>query len=290
MAGQRVSANYSNATRQEEAKLIATEFAKFDSNGDGTISRAELARVLKAVGLGDSVDTLLKAADVNKDGSLSYKEFANWVCDSSEGASMLLDNEDAPYLAEYYDAVAKDAKKQVEAMQSFLMDDSEYDEDKAAKALMREVRPLIKASFDRHDKDNGGTLSKEEAAKFFSNVVAEQGAFAEMAAAVTVKSSMSMVMQYLAGMSPEAKAAKQKEMNENFKEKVDAITDKVAKMVINYKLNKAANDAKAFKVMDQSGDGTLDFRDFLDALEPGGSKNVAFLEALGITLVNPEDV
>jgi calcium-dependent protein kinase len=63
--------------------MIVDTFKKFDSNGDGVISKDELKRVLAAIAGGqfgeEEVDALMKASDTNKDGFIQYEEFVNWV-------------------------------------------------------------------------------------------------------------------------------------------------------------------------------------------------------------------
>lgn len=74
--------NDREVTGQYDEKVLEA-FQKFDADGSGSISRDELAEVLKALDPEDwdneSVDELLAAADKNGDGELSVKEFLNWA-------------------------------------------------------------------------------------------------------------------------------------------------------------------------------------------------------------------
>eukprot|EP00928_Gymnodinium_smaydae_P096473 TRINITY_DN8533_c0_g2_i5.p1 TRINITY_DN8533_c0_g2~~TRINITY_DN8533_c0_g2_i5.p1 ORF type:complete len:670 (+),score=154.93 TRINITY_DN8533_c0_g2_i5:55-2010(+) len=70
------------------SELLET-FRRFDSNGDGVITRPELARILQAIDPDgwndDALDTLLDAIDTNQDGKLQYKEFIAWITESDDG-------------------------------------------------------------------------------------------------------------------------------------------------------------------------------------------------------------
>lgn len=57
-------------------------FKKFDTDGDGVISKDELKRIVRAISKDFSdgaVDALLEASDTNKDGFIQYEEFLNWM-------------------------------------------------------------------------------------------------------------------------------------------------------------------------------------------------------------------
>lgn len=65
----------------EETEKIKNTFKAYDANGDGLISRDEMANVLRTIGdwTDEDLDELFAAADTNSDGSLEYDEFLNWV-------------------------------------------------------------------------------------------------------------------------------------------------------------------------------------------------------------------
>ncbi|CAM9220220.1 unnamed protein product [Scytosiphon promiscuus] len=65
-------------------KEINGAFEFFDKNSDGEIDRQEMAEIMRGLGdkLSDSeIDLLINAADKNKDGTISMKEFVTFMFD-----------------------------------------------------------------------------------------------------------------------------------------------------------------------------------------------------------------
>mmetsp|Transcript_85453 Transcript_85453/g.160965 ORF Transcript_85453/g.160965 Transcript_85453/m.160965 type:complete len:554 (+) Transcript_85453:87-1748(+) len=69
-------------------------FKRFDRNGDGMISAAELKMVLQHVDPGTWTDSkvqrLYQAVDANADGAIEYKELLNWVWGNSEKGTNIM--------------------------------------------------------------------------------------------------------------------------------------------------------------------------------------------------------
>eukprot|EP00927_Polykrikos_kofoidii_P028426 TRINITY_DN24826_c0_g1_i1.p1 TRINITY_DN24826_c0_g1~~TRINITY_DN24826_c0_g1_i1.p1 ORF type:complete len:198 (-),score=64.49 TRINITY_DN24826_c0_g1_i1:194-787(-) len=65
-----------------ERDLIAHAFETWDSDGSGCISEAELVIVLKELNpkfTDESVNEIMRAADLNQDGNIDYMEFTCWL-------------------------------------------------------------------------------------------------------------------------------------------------------------------------------------------------------------------
>merc|ERR1719221_1917213 len=74
--------------REAGAPRIVELFRQFDEDGDGTISRKELATLLHKLGPGlvttGEVDAIMQAADTTGDGLIQYEEFVEWLLGSDE--------------------------------------------------------------------------------------------------------------------------------------------------------------------------------------------------------------
>merc|ERR1712232_1239159 len=64
---------------RRKEKIIST-FKGWDINGDGFISKEELQRVMRLLGVADEhIDKIFAAADTNADGAIDYAEFVHWL-------------------------------------------------------------------------------------------------------------------------------------------------------------------------------------------------------------------
>lgn len=68
--------------RKRNTKRYIGLFNQYDQNGDGFISKEELLKTLNSAEASnytdEEVDEIIKAADLDKDGMIDYKEFVNY--------------------------------------------------------------------------------------------------------------------------------------------------------------------------------------------------------------------
>ena len=68
--------------RIDEAKF-ADAFDQLDSDQSGFISKADLRRILGNIGSPEYVDRLIKEADFDNDGQISYNDFKQYLADKN---------------------------------------------------------------------------------------------------------------------------------------------------------------------------------------------------------------
>jgi calmodulin len=68
--------------RIDEAKL-EDAFDQLDSDHSGFISKADLRLILGNIGSAEYVDRLIKEADLDNDGQISYDEFKQYLADKN---------------------------------------------------------------------------------------------------------------------------------------------------------------------------------------------------------------
>ena len=76
---------------EKEISDLRENFHKFDTNGDGDIDVVELAKILDIIGEAydqNSLKELIKTADKDGDGKMSFEEFVGLVVHSREVSSI----------------------------------------------------------------------------------------------------------------------------------------------------------------------------------------------------------
>jgi len=76
---------------------VVAEFRRFDCNGDGSITRNELSRVLKGLQPGlwteSKITQLMDAVDRNHDGLIQFEEFVSFCYGNQELARLVVEND-----------------------------------------------------------------------------------------------------------------------------------------------------------------------------------------------------
>jgi len=193
---------------------------------------------------------------------------------------------DAPFLKQAFQLIADEFKQMIEyGMSGEDVDPDKMDKDMEA-ALVKQ-KELMGKSFDNHDTGGNGLLEKDEATVFFKNLLAEQGGLMENMFAIGLKSSTDKVIEETrksTDFPEEQKADLIAEMRKRMEDMVADAKKNITAALEDYKANKDERDAAAFKVVDTSGNGTLERAEFLEAFSFGSDKNSQVFEALQLPL------
>jgi len=88
------------AAAAADAESAVDIFRRFDRNGDGLISRSELSCVFEGIAPGEfdsaDIDSMLCAADADRDGRIRYDEFVRWVMTGGDVGATLLRSSAGP--------------------------------------------------------------------------------------------------------------------------------------------------------------------------------------------------
>eukprot|EP00448_Togula_jolla_P007799 CAMPEP_0170613840 /NCGR_PEP_ID=MMETSP0224-20130122/24484_1 /TAXON_ID=285029 /ORGANISM="Togula jolla, Strain CCCM 725" /LENGTH=293 /DNA_ID=CAMNT_0010939463 /DNA_START=14 /DNA_END=895 /DNA_ORIENTATION=+ len=86
------------ADSKVKARQVMEQFNRLDVNGDGTVSSAELATMLKKLDSAwteEKIDRLFAAVDTSSDGKLDVDEFVNWLFGCNVAANLIEEEEEA---------------------------------------------------------------------------------------------------------------------------------------------------------------------------------------------------
>jgi Ca2+-binding EF-hand superfamily protein len=208
------------------------------------------------------------------------------------GAFALLEeeSESAPHLREYFRILldSEEMSKLTDPAYALEMacdpEASKQAKERIQDLFQNECKPHLVKAFERHDTDNGGTLCTEEAKKLFENLTAESATFVKAIHYLSVMIGVRTVIQQIEdtdGIDSESMNAAGGLVFTRVGEAMEELTKQVESQQATYEKESAKMNAAAFKVLDSSGDGTIQLEEFLAAFEPESKKNKDFLAALG---------
>jgi len=184
------------------------------------------------------------------------------------------------FIAEYFDkaqarteALMADQAKLIEIITN--PESAKKFQDECNAWFEADAKPLLEKSFKEHDTKGTGVLDKEEAAAFFANLIDED---TQLSKAMSASAGATAVRGQLKADNPEAS---DQQVEDRVKKAIEGRNAEIQKKQDAYTADKAARDAAALKVLDVSGDGTLDLKEFLAAFEPENKKNIELHLALG---------
>lgn len=184
------------------------------------------------------------------------------------------------FIAEYFDkaqarteALMADQAKLIEIITN--PESAKKFQDECNAWFEADAKPLLEKSFKEHDTKGTGVLDKEEAAAFFANLIDED---TQLSKAMSASAGATAVRGQLKADNPEAS---DQQVEDRVKKAIEGRNAEIQKKQDAYTADKAGRDAAAFKVLDVSGDGTLDLKEFLAAFEPENKKNIELHLALG---------
>jgi len=306
----------STDVKDKEQKVLDA-FNMWDKDASGYISKDELSTVLSALGCSTTevdLNVMLKEADLDMDGKINYEEMVQWLCRAPHLEQYFLLSLDV-FKRNFKDVDAEVLKVQKEMLQmqkDFDNSPEGADETVAMKmclgilrnlrTMMEEVQqttqkriddeltPVIKKTFQYHDKDNSGTLTYDEGIIFFSNFIALWEPFGELMSELNCAQVAMMQrvdseaedenLDHTKHLAQEkAKLVTPDKLHAAFKERYAVLKGK-------HKENMDADHKAAFEVL-AGTDGKVTEAAVVEALLHGHEKNSEFLAAMGLAV---EDV
>lgn len=232
----------------------------------------------------------------------------------------------APFLKQYFDIQMEAQSKMMEMIPTLLADPNPTDKMEGFRtSLCLKLKPPLEKSFQHHDTEKTGILSKDEASVFFKNFVDESQLFIKSVLAVTTRQGIEASVQMMptmmetmfapppgqeneAGtevaepaMSPQEQAEFQQffemflkpQIEETVKQTIEVATKKLDEQRADYEANKEERHKAAFAVMDKNGDGSLQYCEFEKILlgNPQEDEKVQqFMTALGFPPLDPQEL
>ena len=132
------------------------KFTELDDNGDGKIQLHEIKKKLVDISGGEAIIEVLKGADIDRDGEISYEEFMLSLTD----ANFFLDPKNIKDAFKYFDK-NDDGAIDIDEFKSIIHTGDEDEED----------MKLAEDSFRLHDLDGDGKIDIEEFKKLIIDLL-----------------------------------------------------------------------------------------------------------------------
>lgn len=261
------SAIHNAGSRKDCEDQVIEAFQKWDVDGSGSITRAELAAIFQDLSAdlpANSIDVLLQEADANNDQCISYEEMVGWLFAAPHlekyfKVSEVIHREnlkEAAHVADECKNIVTRSNSPAEAERRMEPVKEKFQR-KCQARIHNELTPLIKKAFAWHDKDDDGVLDHDESIIFFGNYANMLGEY--------------LLRVFTLGNGQQTPSTQVQRLYKN----------KLQQLIEVYVENTDEHHRAAIRVLDVNGDGKLQESEVLDGLLHGHAKNSELLAALG---------
>lgn len=210
--------------------------------------------------------------------------------------------EGAPSLNEYFEKLREFVSEEIENLTKLnkAQKDKNVEEVtlintriKANRGAFKKVREkLLADSFNHHDISGDGILSEDESKLVFTHITEEKRGHDKVLADDEVRRELAFDLGQSRKLFDGIDIPNEEEIRKKIEseEKAEAtrqradIEKDMKKALEDYQANKAARDKVAFAILDASGNGRIEKKEFLAAFDPTSEVHDKFMGALGLCL------
>lgn len=213
--------------------------------------------------------------------------------------------EGSPSLNEYFEKLREFSEEEILSLDELkvLRSEGKVEECEALnkkiaanrQAFVKVREKLLKDSFDHHDISGDGILSEDESSIVFQHITEEKRGHDKILALIEVRRELAFEL----GMSKKAFQNMEIPNKEQIQKRIEDdkadikkeaarerahIEEDMNKALADYQANKVARDKVAFGILDASGNGRIEKKEFLAAFDPTSEVHDKFMDALGLCL------